>query len=234
MSERKDQVQTDARSRSSTSLYKTILSQIFEGTLTPGTRLPTELELVGIYGVSRAIVRSALQRLKSDKLVVSRQGAGNYVAGLTHAGEYVLENLDQADESHVREIRKELERTATWHAVSNGDQIDLSRLKAIHEEFEQAASEVNVDLILLRRLDIEFHMTIAHASSNPVLSDLINIFSFSSASTWLKFIPFPSEIRRQLAQSSLLEHDLILKAINLRNQELASQAMHKHIQSADE
>ncbi len=231
---RKGQVQAEARSRSATSLYETLLSQIFEGTLTPGTRLPTELELVGIYGVSRAIVRSALQRLKADKLVVSRQGAGNYVAGLTHAGEYVFDTLDEADEAHVLEIRKELERTATWHAASNADQIDLSRLNAIHEEFELAANQDDVDLILLRRLDIEFHLTIARASSNPVLSDLIDLFSFSSASTWLKYIPFEKDLRWRLAQSSLLEHDLILKAINLRNRELANQAMHKHIQSADE
>ncbi|MEM7748766.1 MAG: FCD domain-containing protein [Pseudomonadota bacterium] len=235
MSERKSgQFHADSRPRSATSLYQTILSQIFEGTLTPGTRLPTELELVGIYGVSRAIVRSALQRLKSDKLVVSRQGAGNYVAGLTHAGEYVFEKLDEADEAHVLEIRKELERTATWYAASNADQVDISRLNAIHQEFEQAANQVDVDLILLRRLDIEFHLTIARASSNPVLSDLINMLSVSSASTWLKHRPFSPELRRRLAQSSLREHDLILKAINLRNQELASQAMHKHVQTVDE
>jgi GntR family transcriptional regulator len=53
--------------------------QIEAGTLTPGQRLPTELELRKRYGASRNTVRDAVRWLTTRGLVRTRPGQGTYV-----------------------------------------------------------------------------------------------------------------------------------------------------------
>ena len=55
--------------------------QIVSGALAPGTVLPSESDLSGSYGVSRVTVRKALDVLRDEGLVASRQGFGWLVAG---------------------------------------------------------------------------------------------------------------------------------------------------------
>lgn len=57
-----------------------IREQIDNGTNQPGTKLPTERELMERFSVSRQSVRRALQDLEQDGLIISIQGSGIYVA----------------------------------------------------------------------------------------------------------------------------------------------------------
>src|SRR5918996_6005073 len=45
----------------------------------PGDRLPPELELAGMLGVSRGTLRTALDRLEEAGEITRRQGSGTYV-----------------------------------------------------------------------------------------------------------------------------------------------------------
>ena len=49
------------------------------GSHRPGDRLPPELELAAMLGVSRGTLRTALQRLEESGEIVRRQGSGTYV-----------------------------------------------------------------------------------------------------------------------------------------------------------
>ena len=53
--------------------------RIVSGELKPGDRLPTEKALGDAFGVSRAVVREAIARLKADGLIETRQGSGAFV-----------------------------------------------------------------------------------------------------------------------------------------------------------
>ena len=55
--------------------------QIAGGDLAAGAVLPSEAELAGSYGVSRVTVRKALEVLREEGRVDSRQGFGWFVAG---------------------------------------------------------------------------------------------------------------------------------------------------------
>lgn len=72
-------------SRSREIRYRTIADdlrrQIAAGELGSGAVLPSEAELAGSYGVSRVTVRKALEVLRDDGLVASRQGFGWFVDG---------------------------------------------------------------------------------------------------------------------------------------------------------
>ena len=61
------QIETDVRDR------------IRSGDLVPGAQLPTEVEFMDSYGVSRATVRQALRELVAEGLVEIRRGLGTYV-----------------------------------------------------------------------------------------------------------------------------------------------------------
>jgi GntR family transcriptional regulator len=54
-------------------------AQIDSGALPPGAALPTEQSLQEIFGVSRSVVRQALDRLAQDRLISREQGRGTTV-----------------------------------------------------------------------------------------------------------------------------------------------------------
>ncbi|RIQ21051.1 GntR family transcriptional regulator [Jiangella rhizosphaerae] len=56
-----------------------IRSQILDGTLQAEDRLPSEADLMADYGVSRIVVRNAVEVLRSEGLVVKQQGRGSFV-----------------------------------------------------------------------------------------------------------------------------------------------------------
>lgn len=60
-------------------LCELLLDDIRSGRQPAGSRLPSEWELVGRYGVSRTTVRSALAQLDLDGLVQRRKGCGTWV-----------------------------------------------------------------------------------------------------------------------------------------------------------
>jgi len=60
-------------------LVESIRTQIVEGTLKPGAKLPPEKEIGKLAGVSRSVVREALSALKAESILNSRQGVGNFV-----------------------------------------------------------------------------------------------------------------------------------------------------------
>lgn len=57
-------------------------SQIMQGILEPGARLPAEAELTTMFGVSRSTVREALRSLASQHLIETRRGVqgGSFVS----------------------------------------------------------------------------------------------------------------------------------------------------------
>src|SRR5690606_11767308 len=57
-----------------------LAAAIAGGEFPPGARLPTEKQLVERFDVSRAVVREAIARLKTDGFVETRQGSGAFVA----------------------------------------------------------------------------------------------------------------------------------------------------------
>src|SRR5271170_1687553 len=56
-----------------------IISRISNGSLPPGTRLPSEDSLVQEYAVSRTTIRAAIQSLVQRGLVEIRRGKGTFV-----------------------------------------------------------------------------------------------------------------------------------------------------------
>src|SRR5690554_7207416 len=54
--------------------------EILDGTYQVHERLPSENEMMGVFGVSRITIRQALRDLHNEGLVFSAQGKGTYVS----------------------------------------------------------------------------------------------------------------------------------------------------------
>src|SRR5215472_9645896 len=72
-------------------VVRALKDEIVSGVYPVGSQLPTEEELRTRYSVSRHTVREALRRLRDDKLVSSRQGAGTTVLSPWPSASYVHE-----------------------------------------------------------------------------------------------------------------------------------------------
>ena len=59
-------------------LYKVIKNDIEAGKYKPGDKIPTEFELKDIYNVSRVTVRSAIQQLVNEDILIKKTGKGNF------------------------------------------------------------------------------------------------------------------------------------------------------------
>lgn len=63
-------------------IYQDLREQILKRVYEQGQTIPTELELQGIYNVSRITVRQAVQNLEQEGLVIRSRGRGTVVAQL--------------------------------------------------------------------------------------------------------------------------------------------------------
>jgi GntR family transcriptional regulator len=61
-------------------LIDLIKNQIQQQVWKPGDKIPGEPELCELYGISRTVVRQALQELEHDGLILRRKGKGTFVA----------------------------------------------------------------------------------------------------------------------------------------------------------
>jgi GntR family transcriptional regulator of arabinose operon len=68
-------------------IYELIRARIDSGGLLPGAKLPTELQLMQHFAVSRTTVSRALRDLELQGLIRRRRGSGTYVRELTPATE---------------------------------------------------------------------------------------------------------------------------------------------------
>jgi DNA-binding FadR family transcriptional regulator len=82
---------------------KLISSEIIDGRLWPGDRLPAEQELSVMFDVSRNVVREAIARLRSEGTLRSRQGAGVFASETLARTEFRIEH--DAHEPAVRAAR---------------------------------------------------------------------------------------------------------------------------------
>src|SRR6186713_1689209 len=105
-------------------------AQILSGKLAPGSRLPTEQEMIAATGVSRTVVREAVAALRSEGLVVTRQGVGAFVADTAQRPfRLEVDGLRSAREAmQVMELRMGVEIEAAGLAAERADAAERRRI----------------------------------------------------------------------------------------------------------
>jgi GntR family transcriptional repressor for pyruvate dehydrogenase complex len=201
-------------------LHSRIEQLIEERGLEPGQRLPSERELARILGVSRPSLREAMQTLQTTGRIRVRHGSGVWVSAPD-----AMHRLAQARAVGLRELfamREVLEVPAAGWAVAAGDDPAAARLHQILDSMERTA-----DIDELRRLDIEFHLSIAEMAGNRFLAQTMGVLHEMLRNGMETTLTIPGRLQR-----SRREHRRIADAILARDSRAAQRAMRAHIASA--
>jgi GntR family transcriptional repressor for pyruvate dehydrogenase complex len=162
------------RVRMSDVLYGDIVKQIHSGGFAVDQRLPSEKDFCERFGVSRPIVREALERLRGEGLIRSRQGAGSFVAtGPTHAaaGNTALQISSDVMPAHINSIaaiqkfyayRISFEGEVSYAAAQNRQTADIQLIGRLLQNIKSHGSSDAQGI----EEDLEYHSAIAQATHN--------------------------------------------------------------------
>lgn len=205
--------------------------EIDRGQYKPAEKLPTEHQLSEIYGVSRAIIREALGRLKQDGLVHSRQGAGAFVAvGSSPVFRLAVgDNQDIAQVQHVVELLVAFEAAASALAAKRRTDAQLAEIQSEFDAMERAieAGKSGIDE------DVAFHRAIVRATENPVFQDMFG-FLGTRVRTFIGIARTNSARYQGVTSVVQDEHRAILDAIVAQDGERAHAAAAAHLHNAAE
>ena len=212
------------------SVVRQIELLILRGLLRPGERLPPERELAERMGVSRPSLREAIADLSDRGLLVTRAGAGVYVAEMLDSAfsaalVTLFANHREALVDYI-DFRRDLEGMAAERAARHGSDTDLKVIAAVFARMEAAHDKRNpADEAAL---DAEFHLAIIEASHNIVMLHMMRaMFGLLKAGVFYN----RSQLFRQRAtrDALLAQHRAIHDAIQARDAAAARAAAQAHM-----
>jgi GntR family transcriptional regulator, transcriptional repressor for pyruvate dehydrogenase complex len=204
-------------------------ARIQRGDYAPGAQLPTEKVLAETFGVSRAVVREAIARLKADGLIETRQGSGAFVAENPKSLNFRLPVDSGSSLLHIFELRTMVEATVAELAARRRTDADIAAMRECLERMEAALADETDG----SEADDDFHLAIASATHNQYVLRLSEFlgrqFSESRRMAWVdnaRGMESPREAQR--------EHYKLLDAIAAGDPAAARQAAHVHLSGAAE
>lgn len=215
-------------------LTKALRAHIDGGELKPGDKLPSELELVERYGVSRTVVREAISSLRASGFVATQQGVGAFV--LQRSGWPALPaedtNPDLLQEIiNVLELRIALEVEAAALAAHRRKPQHIERMRKALDQMAEMI-EASDDAIAP---DLRFHQAVAEATGN---SHFTHLFSYLGAlliprarvPSFRFYAADPVEYLLRVNR----EHEEIYQAIHRQDSDASRSAMRLHLSNSRE
>ncbi len=204
--------------------------RIERGELAPDQRLPTEQQLSEQFGVSRTVVREAVSRLKSMGLLVSRQGAGVFVApaGQARALAFdptVLQSLDSVVQ--VVEVRRALEGEV---AALAAQRITPAKARAVREALERLDATVATGADGVEE-DLAFHRSIAQATDNPQFERLLGFLEQYQRDA-MRVTRTNESLHGAFSRAVRREHEAIARAVIAGDAAAARRAAVRHMLNA--
>jgi DNA-binding FadR family transcriptional regulator len=149
---------------------KALQDYIIAHDLKPGDSLPTEAEFCELFGVSRGIIREALQYFRTLGIIESRPRKGIIIKKFLPEdpfGPYLPFCRHSDDLAAISEMRVIIELGVAYLLIKNVKIEDLSELTLIAEAMGEA-----VDLSDICRLDLKFHSKLMAIAGNRFLNCL--------------------------------------------------------------
>jgi DNA-binding GntR family transcriptional regulator len=181
------------------SVHAEVSRALFEGRLTPGSKLP-EHRLAKLFGVSRERIRKVLHRLVAERRLEAIPQRGVFVP-----------NPSPQEIRTVYEAHRVFEAGVLAQLAQSEDETILSRIEAHLDEERDAASRE--DRAASVRLSGEFHMMLVDGLENLELSRFLRELLARSSLMVSAFEP------ARLSLCGVEEHAAIIAALKAKDRE---------------
>lgn len=201
-------------------LYEDLKRQILTMELYPDEDLD-EASLSERYGLSRTPVREMLRRLAGEGFVEIQENRGARVSPMDHA---TLRSFFQVAPMIYGAIGR--------LAVHNFSQAQLNDLKATQSRYRQAANTRNaVEMVIENN---RFHAIMGHMSRNKFLQASLDRLLIDHARIGHTVYRPVNEAMEEHLALSVAEHDLMIEAIERRDEDAVAELVFEHWQPARE
>lgn len=145
-------------------------NMIVSGSFPEGTKLESENKLAESFSVSRVVIREALQQLRSEKLIVTRQGVGTYVANPTN---FMLSTKSISLTEEMYRDFLHFRESVEYSAVT------LSKAAATDEDFDVLdkcvldMKNTRSDIPVYCDMDYAFHLAVVKCAHNVFLENAV-------------------------------------------------------------
>ena len=156
-----------------------ITSDIIEGRLLPGDKLPTEMELCAKYGAGRNSVREAIKQLEANGVVYIKRADGTFVSDayspkLLDPMLYSIILQENSRQDFVK-LRSVIDIGILHVILENADTKKIvPELMELLDKMEAELKKKEPDPSLVVDLDVAFHSRIVEAAGNPQLETIMD------------------------------------------------------------
>ena len=201
--------------------------EIVRGVRPLGDQLPSEREMMRLFGVGRPAIREALFALRRKGLVevgngtrarVTQPTPAAILGELSGAARHLLEQ--SGGQQHFQEARSFFEIALARYAARHATTKDLAQLEAA-----LAANRATIDdLPAFKHTDIDFHFVLAEIPRNPIFPAIHDAM--------VDWLTNQRDVTLQVAgqvRIACRAHERIFKAIASRDADAAEKTMAAHL-----
>lgn len=208
--------------------------EIRAGRLASGERLPTEQALIGRFGVSRTVIREAMSALRSEGLVVSRQGSGVFVADQLASSAFRIDSEEVRSLKEMQDILQlrlavEVEAAGLAAAMRRSD--DLTRIKRCIDMIDRSIDDGGTGV----EADFAFHQAVGSATQNPYFERFIHFLGpIIIPPRFIRPEAETPEQRRRYLRTVQEEHRSLYEAIRRSDVDGARSSLRAHLEAGRE
>jgi GntR family transcriptional repressor for pyruvate dehydrogenase complex len=211
------------RKKISEQVLEQMKDQIIRGRWSTGSKIPSEVKLTELFGVSRVSVREAIHRLVGMGVLCIRRGEGTFVNEIL-AQDYFrtllpILMIDAPSLDDMLDFRAMIEVGSASLAARRADKEDLARMRAALQAMERWQS----DRKRFATEDLAFHTAVAVASHNGAVVKVTAIIHDMLEKAMEEIVRITG------TEDGLHYHAKILEAIEKKDDREAARVMAEHI-----
>lgn len=189
----------------------------------PGDKIPGEVELSKLFGVSRVTLREAIASLSGLGVLTVKRGEGTFVSEVLPT-EYLntllpMLMIEAGSMDEVLELREIIEVESVVLSAQRANEEDIGQMEAIIEAMEKAQGK-NEEFAIA---DLDFHTAVARATHNNAVIKVVGLLHDILQEAMEEIIKIMGYSR------GIYYHKRILNAIKERDSEKARDVMREHI-----